>query len=557
MNAPVDIAPPRRPATRWRAATWVAGILASVALLAPSSVGAASVPAKGADAFVDSIGVNTHTYYTGTVYYKRFQEWRAKLSQAGVRHIRENLVPNRSDQYQRLNELAGSGIRSTLIMGDPTEGVSGLETLLSIARNKIRDSLAALEGTNEFDLSGRASWRTELAAYHRKLSELANADPSLSSLPLIGPSIVHWDSMDELGDISSQLDYGNIHSYPDGYQPESNLDSHFSHSAANSSSKPVMATETGYHTALGWTADHKPASEAAMATYVPRMYLEYFRRGVARTFSYELLDEAAGSDDREDNFGLLRHDLSEKPAFSALRNTIRILEDPGASFAPGSLDYSLSGSPSDLRQVLLQKSDGSFYLALWRASSVWDPVKRVTLSPSTATVTVDVNSTLATAERYAPNTSDAPLASFPDPNGPLSVGVGPQVTILKLAPAVATSPPPSTPDPAPPAPEPSPEPEPVPPEPSPEPEPVPPEPSPEPEPAPAPAPPAPRPVQTPAPVTSPPTAAPQPPAAGALRRAARQRKIRKRRARARARAARVSRRTGRPGMRLMFASRAR
>ena len=512
MDARFDSPRAQRRAGSQRAAALLGGILIVVALLAPQLAAAASVPAKPSDAFVDSIGVNTHTYYTGTVYYSRFQEWKTKLQQLGVRHVRENLVPNRSDQYQRLNELGQAGIKSTVIMGDPTEGLSGLETLLSIAKNRIRGSLAALEGTNEFDLSGRSGWLTELSSYHQRLYQLASADPSLSSLPLVGPSVVHWRNQQALGDVSSQIDYGNIHSYPDGYGPESNLGSHLADAVANSGSKPVMATETGYHTAVGWTGEHKPVSEAAMATYVPRMFFEYFRRGVVRTFSYELLDEGSGASEREDSFGLLRHDLSEKPAFAALRNTIDVLGDPGAPFAPEPLDYSLSGNQDNLRQVLLQKRDGSYYLALWRTSSVWDPVRRAALDPSPASVTVSVNRSLASAERFAPNSSAASLASFSDPNGPLTVSVGPRVTILRLRPVVAS------PEPAPaPAPEPAPQPAP---EPAPEPAPTPapaPEPAPNPEPTPEPSPePAPEPSPEPAPEPAPnPEPAPEPPAAPA------------------------------------------
>jgi hypothetical protein len=45
---------------------------------------------------------------------------------------------------------------------------------------------------------------------------------------------------------------------------------------------------------------------------------EYFRRGIGRTYFYELLDQDTKPADQEANFGLLRHDLSEKPIFSAL-----------------------------------------------------------------------------------------------------------------------------------------------------------------------------------------------------------------------------------------------
>ncbi len=502
MTAPVIA--PRAP--RWTTArtllAWLAAACAALALLLPAAVSAAAVPSRAADSFVDSIGVNTHTYYNDTVYYTRFETVKQRLAELGVRNIRENLRTGRSDQYQRLNQLAAIGIKSTLILGDPRNGTSGLESLLGIVKKNLSGSVAALEGPNEYDNMGISNWLPELSSYQQRLYAAAKADPALSSLPVIGPSIVQWESMEDLGDISGQLDYGNIHSYPDGYAPEGNLSNHLGHAADNSGSKPVWATETGYHTALAWTGGHKPTSEAAMGVYMPRLFLEYFRRGVVKTFSYELLDEQPNSSDREDNFGLLRNDLSPKPAFDALRNTISILADPGSSFSPASLDYTLSGNQENLRQVLLQKRDGSFYLALWRTSSVWDPASKTTLSPSSPQVTLSVNRSLAAAARYEPNASATPVASISNPNSPITIAVGPKVTIVKLTPASGAAPAPS------PAPEPSPAPAPAP-TPAPEPTPAPaPEPAPAPTPTPAPSPstePAPSPAPAPAPAPAPTT----------------------------------------------------
>jgi hypothetical protein len=420
--------PDRRLAGRLAAAI-VAGCL-----LAPGTAAATPVAAKSADSFVGSIGVNTHTYYTNTVYYSRFPEVKAKLAELGVRNIRENLRPSRSDQYQRLNELAATGIKSTLIMGDPREGTSGLNTLLSIAKTNLKGSIAALEGPNEYDNQGIANWLSPLIGYQEYLYKTAKADPALSSLPVIGPSLVHQESQEATGDISRMLDYGNIHSYPNGYTAESNLTTHLSHEALVSGSKPIMATETGYHTALGWTGGHYPVSEQAMAVYVPRLFLEYYRRGVVKTFSYELLDEAAGSTDREDNFGLLHNDLTPKPAFTALGNMIDILEDPGSSFSSGALDYTLGGNQENLRQVLLQKRDGSFYLALWRATSVWDPVNKVALNPGSAPVSISFGQPVSSVQLYAPNESSSVRSSVSAPSGTLSYEVGPQVKILHIVP---------------------------------------------------------------------------------------------------------------------------
>jgi hypothetical protein len=181
-----------------------------------------------------------------------------------------------------------------------------------------------------------------------------------------------------------------------------------------------------------------------MATYVPRLFLEYFRWGVVRTFSYELLDEFPDPplEEKESNFGLLRNDLSRKPAFDALRNTIEILGDPGPPFAPASLDYTLSEAgvelpgpeSTGLHKVLLQKRDGSFYLALWRLSSVWDPLAQEPLAPPLEPVEVEVGPGLEAAAEYRPSSSAEPVWSATQPRGPLTVEVGPDVVILRLVP---------------------------------------------------------------------------------------------------------------------------
>lgn len=417
---------------------WILPVLALLALLTVPAA-ATAAPARTAHSFVDSIGVNTHTYYNDTVYYSRFDDVKRRLAELGVRHIRENLVPDRPDQYERLNELADRGIKSTLIVGDPNEGKDGLEELVSILKTEVRRAVAAAEGPNEFDMFGGDSWLPELDQYQRWLHSALKSDPSLAGLPLIGPSIVQHRNQRALDDISGLLDYGNIHSYPDGYSPESNLDDHLQRAAHNSAAKPVMATESGYHTAVGWPGEHNPASESAMATYVPRMFLEYFRRGIRRTFSYELLDEDAGATEREDSFGLLRNDLSPKPAFTALRNTISILSDPGPAFAPIPLAYALNGDLRGLRHLLLQKRDGSYYLALWRASDIWDPEAQAPLAGTFGPVQIGFARQVLGAELYSPNASPAPVAGLPVGGGPLSFTVGPQVTILKIVAGGAAS----------------------------------------------------------------------------------------------------------------------
>jgi len=394
--------------------------------------------ASPANSFVDSVGVNTHMLYSDTPYGSRFDEVKQRLTELGVRHIREDLAAERPDQYQRLNELAAVGIKSTLILGDPGNGSTGLEDLTATVKDRLAGAVDAVEGPNEYSTRGGSNWRSDLAAYQQSLYATVKGDPALASLPVIGPSIVHGDQA-ALGDISSSLDFGNMHSYPDGETPEANLSSQLSSAALNSGSKPVMATETGYNTAVNSSSELKPVSEEAMATYIPRLFLEYFSRGVVRTYSYELLDESSepAQTDPEAHFGLLRNDLSPKPAFDALRNTIDILSDPGASFSPEALEYTVGGDQTDLHQVLLQKQDGSFYLALWRAESVWDTAGHSSIQVPPTPVKLQFDRSVSSAQRYMPNVSAAPLDTVSGHGNSLSLGVGAQVVILRLEPGEA------------------------------------------------------------------------------------------------------------------------
>lgn len=406
------------------------------AALSPTPASADSEAAKSADSFVESIGVDTHTSYSDTPYGEDFATVKQRLAELGVRHIREDLLPKRPDQYEHFDELAAIGIRSTLILGDPSNGDTGLEELVSIVKNDLGGSVEAVEGPNEFDSRGGPEWASQLRDYQQRLYAAVKSDPSLATLPVIGPSVVQKRNEETLGDISGSLDYGNVHSYPDAAAPESNVASYLERASLNAGSKPTIATETGYHTAVATGDEHQPVSEAAMATYMPRLFLEYFRSGIARTYCYELLDESPdpGHTDSEANFGLLHNDLSPKPAFTALANLIAILRDPGPAFSPAPVDYTLGGNQDGLRQVLLQKRDGSFYLALWRAESVWDPASRTDLHPAPAPVSLELERTVKSAQTYMPNASAQPVSAptAPAAGRPLTVQVGPQVTIVRL-----------------------------------------------------------------------------------------------------------------------------
>ena len=283
------------------------------------------------EGFLDSIGVNVHFTYYNTAYGNASRVIE-KLRELGVRHVRDGLAYGHSGQVWALNQLAAAGIKADLIMGSPRGATGTLPQLVGLVKQSLRGAASSLEGPNEQDLSGDTLWAERTRAYQAELYALVKADPALASLPVVAPSLGRIGNRDRLGDMSASADLGNLHSYPGARTPSYNLSSELSRAAVTTGSKPILATETGYHNALRQTSDHPAISEYAAGVYMPRVYFEYFRRGVRRTFAYELVDEWANPTltQRESHFGLLRNDFSPKPAYSALRNLVDVLEAPAA-----------------------------------------------------------------------------------------------------------------------------------------------------------------------------------------------------------------------------------
>jgi hypothetical protein len=476
------------------------------------------VQAVPADDVVESIGVNTHIGYSNTNY-DEFPMVRQRLQELGIRYIRDHISQNRPDVYSRMRTLAADGIHLNVIAGDPLQrwNIGTIDQQLDLIQQELLASVISIEGPNEYDLQGDPNWVPVLRDYTQRLWEGVKARPALAGLPVIGPSIVRRGNMAAVGDLTGWIDYGNTHTYLSGAMPEtaSVWSGELSAAAENSGTKPVQVTETGYHNGVNGTVGHQPASEKASGIYMPRLFLENFRRGTtSRSFSYELMDQRddPSKTDIEAAFGLLRNDFSKKPAATAIERLIGLLSDRGPRFTPDSLSYSLEGAPSTARQLLLQKRDGSFYLVLWNRVSVWDQSDRADTNPADVAVTVKLGQPIASAEIFEPNVAGAAIATAADPTE-IELDLSERVTVVRLVPpGVAPAPTPS-PDPEPQQPAPDPEPAPVDPEPEPTPDPAPsPDPVPSPEPAPAEDPaPAPAPAPNPNPAPAPdPTPAPKP-----------------------------------------------
>jgi hypothetical protein len=381
-------------------------ISASAVALAGGDAAPAPTPAIWADDFVDSVGVNVHWSYTGGPYDRYYDKLKVKLAEAGIRNIRDGCVPN---SCRRCTDLFESlGVRTTFVHGARIDDhiephwvrpldVAGIAAHTAVVRSSVPvAAIAAFEGPNEHDLFHDArekDWAGKLRDYQRELYKQLKADEVLKNVVVVGPSLTSHGAYAAVGDLSDFMDFGCGHFYHSTRNPGSlgwgdsyqmppwgggvygSMDYTIAQVRQMCARKPMWSTEMGYSTF------YNGVNETVHAKYLARTLVEYFRLGIRKSFVYELINENDDPNDGEANFGLLRHDLSEKPGFVALKGLLNLLKDntwdaeakrwPAVAMKLGALDFQFSGEAKDVRSMLFQKRDGDFYLMLWQ--EVADP----------------------------------------------------------------------------------------------------------------------------------------------------------------------------------------
>ena len=411
----------------------------------PPPARASPIPLDGR-AFVDTIGVNTHLFYVDTSY-GDYAMVKRRLLELGIRHIRDGFDPGRTQQFfDRVKDLAAVGIKSTLIACRVEPSGVPWTTFVHDAKREVRSSLDALEGVNEPDLvAADRDWPGLTRACQRQIHSQVRGSTFGRPLtvPVIGPSVQADDR--QLGEISDSADGGAIHPYPGGRHPGSREGYPFRAQMADVRASqfagarvPVYATETGYHDALNTTTDNPPVSQRAAAIYLPRLFLEYARSGVRRTFVYELVDERSDPAlaDVELNYGLFESDWSHKPSAIALKNTIALLDSPRNGprrplhyGVANVADPDSTGPRGAVRDVLLQKADGSYWLALWQDSKVWDESARTDIANPLVPVRVTLDRAMSLTS-YRPTQSTT--ASGRRTARSFTVGVGDDLLLIRM-----------------------------------------------------------------------------------------------------------------------------
>lgn len=369
---------------------------------------AVTVRSKSANSFIEMLCVNAHFSATKSPYVSRYSEVRQKLLQLGFRHVRDGFT---GEGIERWKDLAKTGIRITYITG-AAAGTKPNSTYWSSPDHLIVDYLTGQIGTNVVDavempneidkFYGNTRWLAKdqqtlqndpgssrywgkyIKAYSQDGWRALKQNSRTAGYPVYAPSFAAVTAYSQVGDLSQFSNVSNIHHYFAGRHPGTSGWGSNGYGSLSwqiqyklkvqGPNKPSVITETGYPNATAH--DITNVSETISGKYIPRALFRAFNTGFPRVCIYELVNSFNDPQriDPEANFGLLRYDLSEKPAFTALKNLVALLKDSPQAFSPQSLNLKLSGDTANVQYTLLQKQDRSFYLAVWIERPAYDPI---------------------------------------------------------------------------------------------------------------------------------------------------------------------------------------
>ncbi|NER20260.1 MAG: hypothetical protein F6J96_05925 [Symploca sp. SIO1C2] len=380
---------------------------------------AGSITANSADNFVNSMGVVTHLSYTDTPYVQNWNDnnpnynLKTLLAELGIRHIRDRMLspsyasvlsyaPERFAQlYKDLGitltaviDLREDDFLNASPIPEELEFWSTGSSEVNGETINFADLIEAIEGPNEYDNEQLPdeNWMETLIDYQTQLYSLVKDNEILAEKPVLMPSLIYTAYCGKIGDLSHISDKANIHSYanyPYWRFPSSTLNWYLNNIKKCSSEQPIIATETGYPTLPG------EVSERTEAKYLPRLFAEYFNRGIEQTFNYEFLD-IPHLEGIQAHFGLIKAEpisddkytsyvLTPKKSYYALKNLIDLLNDAQwdsqsetwsqPDFQPQTLNLEFLDKEASTHYLLLQKSDGNYYLLLWREIEAYNKNK--------------------------------------------------------------------------------------------------------------------------------------------------------------------------------------
>jgi hypothetical protein len=331
-------------------------------------------------AVTSSLGMNTHIDF-GKYGYENLAVTAAAINYLGIKNLRDcpgnaaDVGPNGT--WQQIANATGAKFDAYMTEGSPASDTADLARVSQLAAQGI---LNFVEGGNENDDAYAISQGNSIAWTAGFQQQVFSTGRALG-LPVINMSFGsgwtaknNWQgNYDKVGDLSRFADFANAHTYPMPNQmPETAIRRLNGNATLAAAARPVITTE------IGWNGNQFTPADAAR--HVLFAVFDGVKHGNPKTYFYALFDDRSGK------FGFMNPDGSPKPSGSALHNLTTILADSGAP-RRDSLAFGLTGVTANDNSLLMEKSNGTFQLALWNEVDAAHSVT-LTLGPAAQTINV-------------------------------------------------------------------------------------------------------------------------------------------------------------------------
>lgn len=378
--------------------------------------------AISATAFIGTLGINTHIDF-GAYGYQNLTAVENDINYLGVKIIRDSAETATDAQtWLAVAQATGAKFDDYIAETSPAGMQTDLSYITQLAQEGI---LSAIEGGDEEDDAYPASLGNTLQITAQFQQQVYALGVQLG-LPVINMSfgagwtyLNNWDGdYDKVGDLSAYTNYGNAHTYPNaGQLPDDTIQRMNGLAEMAASLRRVMTTEIGWSTATFDTT--------TIAKYVLDAAMDGIKDGDAAMYYYGMYDDASG------NWGLFNSDGTARPAATALHDLTTLLTDTGATaatFTPGSLNYSLSGTVTGDNSVLIEKSDGSYWISLWNETEA---------ANSPHTITVNLGTVATSVTQYDPLTGTSSTKTWSNVSS-IQVSVPDHPVLLKIVPSTTS-----------------------------------------------------------------------------------------------------------------------
>jgi len=373
---------------------------------------------ESASSFLGGIGVNTHLRYTDGGY-ANVAKVISDLQYLGITQVRDQ-ISNGSGGSAPISSyvaLAKAGIQFTFnVNASSTAGLQSQLSMVNQVATTVPGSVIAVEGSNEINnfavsyngVSGLQGALNEQAA----LYSMVHSDADLP-----GVSVDYFTGYDagSIGMGPDPLATGGLadadtqHPYPmNGQAPAFWVSRAQALPNTASASAPAVYTETGY------TTDQ--VSPDVQAKYTLDLLLDTAKEGISKTYLYELMDAyAPGSPQGDAGYGLFDSTGAPKPVATAIHDLTTILADTGAnasSFKATPLTYSIANLPTDGSSMAIEKSNGTYVIAVWAEPQIWNTSTKSEVAAPSETVTVTLPQAYTSEQVFDPLSGTSAIATY-------------------------------------------------------------------------------------------------------------------------------------------------